>query len=194
AVMEQHTSKLGEVRIIRNAENAGPSIRINQGAREASGTYFCLLDADELIAPDAVKIMMALIAAERAEMVHGKVIDCTSPAAEIVPPPLGTRPPFVTCIAPLDAVLQTRGIVRMAWLVEAALFRAAGGCDERIFIQDEALPLRLAACASRMVDLHAGITCAPPAGSHLSADTRQQHHDRFFAYYHVLRDNPKLTA
>src|SRR5690606_41532073 len=68
---------------------------------------------------------LALIAAERAEMVHGKVIDCTSPAAEIVPPPHGTRPPFVTCIAPLDAVLQTRGIVRMAWLVEAALFRAA---------------------------------------------------------------------
>ena len=194
AVIEEHAPKLGEVRILRNTKNAGPSIRLNQGAREASGTYFCLLDADELIAPDAVKTMMALITAERAEMVHGKVVHCTSPAAGIVPQPLGSKPPFVTCIAPIDTVLRTRGIVRMTWLVEAALFRAAGGCDERIFIQDEALPLRLASRASRMIDLHAGITYAPPANSHLSADTRQQHHDRFFAYYHALHDNRDLTT
>ena len=193
-VIEEHTAALGQVRILRNAKNAGPSIRLNQGAREASGKYFCLFDADELIASDAVKTMMALVAAERAEMVHGKVVHCSRPAAQIVPEPLGSRPAFVASNTPLDMVLQTRGIVRMTWLVEAALFRAAAGCDERIFIQDESLPLRLAAKASRMIDLRAGITYAPTANSHLSSDKRQQHHDRFFAYYHALRENPALTA
>src|SRR3546814_256329 len=71
-VIEQHAPMLGGVRIIRNTQNAGPSVRLNQGAREASGTYFCLIDADELIAPDAVKTMMTLIAAERAEMEIGR--------------------------------------------------------------------------------------------------------------------------
>lgn len=194
AVIEKHAQALGQIRILRNAENAGPSVRLNQGAREASGKYFCLFDADELIAADAVRTMMALVATERAEMVHGKVVQCGRPAAEITPDPIGSRPPFVVSASPLDMVLQTRGIVRMAWLVEAELFRAAAGCDERIFIQDESLPLRLASKASRMVDLRAGITYAPLANSHLSADTRQQHHDRFFAYYYTLGDNPSLTA
>ncbi len=194
ALIEARAAALGQVRILRNAANAGPSIRLNQGAREAAGKYFCLLDADEMIAPDAVRTMTTLAGAERAEMVHGKVVHRNRPATEISPEPLGPRPAFAASAAPLDMVLQARGIVRMAWLVEAALFRAAGGCDERIFIQDEALPLRLAAKATRMVDLRAGITYAPQANSHLSADRRQQHHDRFFAYYYALQDNRGLTV
>ena len=194
AAIEKHAAALGQVRILRNTGNAGPSIRLNQGARLASGKYFCLIDADELIAPDAVKTMMTLLASAQAEMIHGKVVCCDRPAAEITPEPLGSGPSFVTSAIPLDMVLQTRGIVRMAWLVEASLFHAAAGCDERIFIQDEALPLRLASKASRMVDLRAGITYAPQANSHLSADKRQQHHDRFFAYYYALQGSQALTA
>jgi hypothetical protein len=91
-------------------------------------------------------------------------------------------------------ILNGRGFVRMAWLVETELFRAAGGCDERLFIQDEALPLRLAAKARRMIDFRGGVSYAPRAASHLSADKRQQHHDRFFAYYNLLRDMPALPA
>lgn len=194
AIIEAHAPALGRVRIIRNTENAGPSIRLNQGAREASGSYFCLIDADELIAPDAVQVMLALLSTEGAQMIHGKVVHCHRPAAEIAPEPIGAEPPFTVSATPLDMVLQTRGMVRMTWLVEAGLFRAAAGCDERIFIQDEALPLRLAARAGRMVDLRAGITYAPQATSHLSADKRQQHHDRFFAYYFALSDNLASTA
>jgi hypothetical protein len=109
-------------------------------------------------------------------------------------PSLGTMPECVVGDQPLQMVLRGRGFVRMAWLVQTALFRAAGGCDERLFIQDESLPLRLAANAHRMVDFRGGVTYAPRTESHLSADKRQQHHDRFFAYYNLLSDIPTLPA
>lgn len=194
AVIEGQAGDLENLRLIRNADNAGPSIRLNQGARAASGRYFCLLDADELIAPNAVEIMLGLLKAEQADMIHGKVIRSPLPAEQIRLDPVGPNPPYAVSAAPLDMVLHTRGLVRMTWLVAASLFRAASGCDERIFIQDEALPLRLAAKARRMIDLRVGITYAPRAEYHLSADGRQQHHDRFFAYYHILKENPQLSA
>ncbi|MEK9970981.1 MAG: glycosyltransferase family 2 protein, partial [Ferrovibrio sp.] len=107
-------------------------------------------------------------------------------------PPLGAMPDCLASDRPLEMLLRGRGFVRMAWLVETALFRAAGGCDERLFIQDESLPLRLAAHARRMVDFRGGMTYAPRTGSHLSTDKRQQHHDRFFAYFNLLADQPTL--
>jgi glycosyltransferase involved in cell wall biosynthesis len=192
AVLERMAAALPGMRILRNAANAGPSIRVNQGAAMAHGRLLCLIDADELILPDAVALMRRAMQQHDADMVHGKVLHSDRAAGETAPVPLGAMPACVASDRPLETILHGRGFVRMAWLVETALFRAAGGCDERLFIQDESLPLRLAAHARRMVDFRGGMTCAPRVGSHLSADKRQQHHDRFFAYYYLLADMPDL--
>jgi glycosyltransferase involved in cell wall biosynthesis len=194
AVLDQAAGVLPAVTILRNPTNAGPSIRLNQGAALACGRLLCLIDADELIAPDAVALMRQAMQQHNADMVHGKVVRSQLSAGEMELSPLGTMPECVVSDRPLQMILHGRGFVRMAWLVEAALFRAAGGCDERLFIQDEALPLRLAAKARRMVDFRGGVTYAPRVESHLSADKRQQHHDRFFAYYNLLADTPELPA
>ncbi len=194
AVLEREATALPAVTILRNATNAGPSIRLNQGAAQARGRLLCLIDADELVLPDAVALMQQALRQHGADMAHGKVIRSTLPPAQIVPAPLGTMPNCMTGDRPLQMILHGRGFVRMTWLVETALFRAAGGCDERLFIQDESLPLRLAARARRMVDFRGGVSYAPRAASHLSADKRQQHHDRFFAYYNMLHDLPALPA
>lgn len=194
AVLEQAAATLPATTILRNAANAGPSTRLNQGAALARGRLLCLIDADELIVPDAVALMRHAMQQHGADMIHGKVIRSDLPAAQIVPAPLNVMPDCDTDDRPLQMILRGRGFVRMTWLVEMALFRAAGGCDERLFIQDESLPLRLAAKARRMVDFRGGMTYAPQAASHLSADKRQQHHDRFFAYYNLLGDQPALPA
>ncbi|WP_300300769.1 glycosyltransferase [Ferrovibrio sp.] len=193
-ILQAHGSAFPLHRILRNTKNAGPSIRLNQGAREARGRYLCLIDADELIAPDAVAAMLRLLRQNHAEMAHGKVMRTALAAAEIHPPAIGMAPSCAISDQPLKTILNGRGFVRMAWLVETAVFQAAGGCDERLFIQDESLPLRLALKARRLVDLQADVMWAPQAASHLSANKRQQHHDRFFAYYHLLHDNPALDA
>ncbi len=194
AVLDQAAGVLPAVTILRNPTNAGPSIRLNQGTALARGRLLCLIDADELVAPDAVALMHQAMQHHNADMVHGKVIRSQQSADELVLSPLGTMPECIVSDRPLQMVLHGRGFVRMAWLVETALFRTAGGCDERLFIQDEALPLRLAAKARRMIDFRGGVTYAPRAESHLSADKRQQHHDRFFAYYNLLADMPALPA
>lgn len=194
AVLEQAAVTLPAVTILRNAANAGPSIRLNQGAAQARGRLLCLIDADELIAPDAVALMQQAMQQHNADMVHGKVVRSEQAADSVARLPLGAMPDCAVSDRPLQMILSGRGFVRMAWLVEAALFHAVGGCDERLFIQDESLPLRLAAQARRMIDFRGGVTYAPRTVSHLSADKRQQHHDRFFAYYNLLRDLPALPA
>lgn len=193
-ILEGATAALPAVTILRNPVNAGPSIRLNQGAAQARGRLLCLIDADELPAPDAVALMQQSMQRHGADMVHGKVMRSEQRVEQLVRPALGAMPECEISDRPLQMILNGRGFVRMAWLVETALFRAAGGCDERLFIQDESLPLRLAVRARRMVDFRAPVTYAPRTMSHLSTDKRQQHHDRFFAYYNLLGDIPALAA
>lgn len=192
AVLREAAAVLPNVQMLENASNAGPSVRLNQGAAVARGRFFCLIDADELIAPDGLAAMLRLLADNRADFAHGKVAKTDLPAGEIVPQPVGESPDHEVSDMPLSTILNGRGFVRMAWLVEAALFRAASGADEGIFIQDESLPLRLAARARRFVDMQAPLTYAPRGASHLSANRAQQHHDRFLAHYHLLQDEPGL--
>lgn len=193
SVLETYGKALPALAILRNTGNAGPSQRINQGVARARGRLLCLIDADELILPDAVAIMHGMLRDRQADMIHGKVLRSDAPADTIVLAPLGTTPDCAVSDQPLETILHGRGFVRMTWLIDTALFRAAGGCDERLFIQDEALPLRLARRAKRFIDFRGGMTLAPQAGSHLSADKRQQHHDRFFAYFNLLQDAPDLS-
>lgn len=192
AALRTAASSLPKVQVIANEANAGPSVRLNQGAALATGRFFCLIDADELIAPDVVSALMKLLAGHSADLAHGKVEKTELPADQIRPRPVGDAPECEVSNRPLKTVLEGRGFVRMAWLVDADLFRAAGGADERIFIQDESLPLRLASRSGRFIDLRAAMTYAPRAATHLSANRVQQHHDRFLAYHHLLRDNPGL--
>lgn len=194
AVLRAAADRLPNVRVLENARNAGPSVRLNQGAAVAEGRFFCLIDADELIAPDGLAAMLRLLANDGADFAHGKVAKTDLAANEIVPAPVGEAPDHEASDAPLKTILGGRGFVRMAWLVDADLYRAAGGADEAIFIQDESLPLRLAAKARRFVDMRAAMTYAPRGANHLSANRAQQHHDRFLAYYHLLRDNPGLPG
>lgn len=188
AVLKGLAARLANLRVIENTVNAGPAVRVNQGAEAARGRLLCLLDADEIVAPDALAVMARLIADRGADMVHGKVARGQGRLADARTPPIGAAPDIAVSDAPLRAVATGRGFVRMAWMVTADLFRTAGGCDRRIFIQDESLPLRLARHARRFVDLRAAVTAAAADGGHLSRDRAQQHHDRFFAAYNLLCD------
>jgi glycosyltransferase involved in cell wall biosynthesis len=192
AVLKGLAGKLPGLSVIENATNAGPAIRLNQGAASARGRLLCLLDADEIIAPDAIAVMARLMAETGADMVHGKVARTGLPLAGLRTPAIGAAPEFSVSDTPLATIAAGRGFVRMAWMATAELFGAAGGCDPRIFIQDESLPLRLASKARRFVDLRAAVTSAGTTGGHLSSNRPQQHHDRFFAAWNLLCDSDGL--
>src|SRR3546814_18377999 len=110
--------------------------------------------------------MRTLMERAGAQMAHGKIAASSQPAATPIPPPVGNDPDFAVLNAPLADILAGRGFVRMSWLVETALFRAAGGCDPLLFIQDESLSLRLA--ARRSEERRVGKECVSTCSSRWS--------------------------
>ncbi|MFN3613044.1 MAG: glycosyltransferase family 2 protein, partial [Rubrimonas sp.] len=166
------------LRLIENADNRGPAARLNQGAAAARGRWLHLIDADDLAAPGARAFMLAQAASQGVPLVWGR--RAKGAEARPVPPDAPARridDPLVFC--------ARRPVAHMALMVERALFLAAGGADERIFIQDQSLPLRLAARAPAMVWTEAVVCVAPVTG--LSANRVQQNHDRFRAAMGALR-------
>lgn len=193
AVLRAQTADMANVQIVENTQNAGPAIRLNQGAALATGKYLALFDCDEVLAPNAIATLLGLAGRHDADMVHGKWHKTADPIDQIQAGTIMPDEAEKVFQDPLGRVLG-RGIVRMTWLVERALFLRAGGCDEQVFVQDESLPLRLAAHARCLVDSSAIVTWVPAAGSHLSDNKIQQHHDRFMTFYHFLHQHPDLPA
>lgn len=185
------------VRIITNAENCGPSIRLNQGALAASGQYLYFLDGDDLAVDGAMAGMLDLLKREKADLIYGKTRKGrTEDLSDLLNAPLDRSAAHTTSEKPL-AYIMKGGFVRMSLMCERTLFLKAGGADERIFVQDESLPLRLCAHAKRFIDWQAIVTLMPllPIAavgtapvSKLSDDKTQQHHDGFFAHANILGD------
>lgn len=172
------------IRIVENRENAGPAIRLNQGAREARGRWLHLLDGDDAIPPNASAWMMAALEQRNAPLLYG----CRR-IEEIAPVPADAEAQLIA--EPLSFA-AARPITHIALMVARAVYMAAGGCDERIFIQDQSLPLRLGARIETMLWTDATLAIQPPERpGELSRDTAQQHHDRFFAAYNVLMSLPE---
>ena len=82
----------------------------------------------------------------------------------------------------LDAVLSGH-FTRMGQLIKADVLKQAGGADEKVFIQDESIPLRAAKHAQGIIKMDANVVLVPKENGNLSGDKSQLNHDRFYAYY-----------
>jgi len=170
--------------IVKNSENSGPAIRVNQGARAATGRWLHLLDGDDAIPPNASQWMMTALESRNAPLLYG-----SRRIEEISPIPSDAEAQLIA--EPLSFA-AAKPITHIALMVARAVFMAAGGCDERIFIQDQSLPLRLGARIQTMLWTDATLACQPPERpGELSKNITQQHHDRFFAAYNVLNSLPE---
>ncbi|KJE34168.1 glycosyl transferase family 2 [Thalassospira sp. HJ] len=190
-IINELSAKHDFVRVISNTVNKGPAIRLNQGAEAASGEYLALFDCDEILAPNAVEILLSLAKQHDADMVHGHCRKTSEPIENVVAHPIEQDLKVSIHENPLERILG-RGMVRMTWLVKRDVFIAAGGCDEKVFVQDESLPLRLSIHAKRLLDTDMILTVAPEVGSHISQNTLQLNHDRFLVYLNFLKAHPEL--
>jgi len=178
-------------RIVANVDNQGPSIRLNQGAGEATTPFLYFLDADDIAIKGAITGMLGLLQKENADLIYGKTIAPQAGGQDLA---VDVNAPYAVSSTPL-AYIMKGGFVRMALMCRRELFLEAGGADERLFVQDESLPLRLAAKSKRFVDWQAAVIAKPlDAGTkiveenHISNDKTQLHHDAFFAYANALAD------
>ena len=198
SVIEEAMQGAPHVRIIANDDNAGPSIRLNQGVEAARGAYLYFLDGDDLAADGAMAGMLDLLEKEQADLIYGKTRKLSPSSGGTMSLKADRNAPYNVSETPL-AYIMKGGFVRMALMCKRSLFVEAGGADERVFVQDESLPLRLAAHAKRFIDWRAIVTVMPNAGgeggrpadrvspaNRISNDKTQLHHDAFFAYANAL--------
>jgi len=170
--------------IIENSENVGPALRLNQGAKAANGRWLHLLDGDDAIPPNATEWMLAALEDRNAPLMYG----CRR-IEDVIPIPADAEAQLIA--EPLSFA-AARPISHIALMVARAVFMASGGCDERIFIQNQSLPLRLGARVQTMLWTDATLACQPAERpGELSKNVMQHHHDRFFAAYNVLHSLPE---
>ena len=185
AVIEKQTQEMANVKIIRNTDNMGPSVRLNQGVRQARGEYLYLLDADDIIPNNAAEKMLALLKKERADVIYGRCKKSYGKAEHLLGAAIQGDPPYTVSDRPLEYILKG-GFVRMGLMTTKSLYAASGGCDERIFIQDESLPIRLCAKANKLIDYSGLVLYWIARGEDkASANEVQLHHDGFLAYRHA---------
>ena len=171
------------IKIIQNKENIGPSKSLNLAANFSEGRYLIPVDGDDFLPKDATRFLLDTSKKHNTELVFG------------ISKRLKTIPGKVKHLAkeeyysnPLEFCLNKK-IVHMGFLVHKSLWLKSGGVDERVFIQDMSLPIRLAANASSLVYVNSVVYCLrDESDSNLSNNTDQQHHDRYLTYLNLLED------
>ena len=158
----------------------------------ASGKYFFLIDADDILVKNSLKIMLDAIKKEHADFVFGGYKITNQEQKDLLNIQLTDNTDYQVSSTPLDTVLNGR-YVRMSYLTTKELYLKSGGANDKIFIQDESLPLRLAYNAKKMLTLSCSAVYAGKNDNSLSKNKLQQIHDRFYAYYFALLEFTQLT-
>ncbi len=179
-----------EARLIRQ-DNRGPSAAVNRGLAEATLPFTYIVDGDDIIAPYATRLLAAAALKSQCGAVYGCSTWYDTEADIRFPPEPGDG--AVTVMA--DALFQSirRGHAGgSTYILDTALFKRAGGCDERVFVQDQSIAQRMARVGRiGLVDQLVAMGPANEPGRLMKRPVQQQHDQSLTALY-TLRDNPDL--
>ncbi len=189
-IIRQMTAGIKNVIIVTNPYNRGISARINQGIALAKGEWIRMLDSDDIFPLDSTEKMLKMAQETGAEIIYGSFTKTGKEPQELENSKLEK---FTYTYTPdaLDGVLNGK-FTRMGQLIKNEVLQKAEGADERVFIQDESLPLRAALYAKGVVKMTANVVLVPKEIGNFSGNRIQLDHDRFMAYYWMLKDHPEL--
>jgi glycosyltransferase involved in cell wall biosynthesis len=176
--------------------NQGPSVATNRGLAIASMPLVKLLDGDDLLAPDATGHLIDCMQCLGVEVMIGAGLPYRPGGETPVWPASPSSPPRLLP-DPLVALLRAIWFTPSNLLVRREALQRSGGCDERVFVQDYTLALRLARrCRFGITDMP--VVAAPErtemASDRLSANKAQILHDLNLALLLFIEDNPDLPA
>lgn len=191
-IIREMTAGIPNVKIIANKENRGISVRINQGINEAQGEYTRMLDSDDIFPLDSTEKMLELARRHHADMVYGCFTKTGKEPQELEREYLPKFDYKYNSNA-LQMVLTGR-FTRMGQLIRTSILQAGKGADERVFIQDETIPLRSAVHALGAIKMDANVVLVPKELGNFSGNKIQLDNDRFLAYCYMIMDNPQLPA
>ena len=191
-IIKELTAGVPNVIIVENDDNRGISPRINQGIALARSEFIRMLDSDDILPLDSTEIMLSLARENDADMVYGRFIKTGKEPQELEKNMTGNFH-FYFYENALPAVLKGR-FTRMGQLIKAEVLKKAKGADERVFIQDESIPIRSAAQAHGIIKMDVPVVLVPKEIGNLSGNKLQLDHDRFMAYCNMIIDHPELDA
>lgn len=140
AVMERLCAGRGNVRILRQA-NAGPAKATNAAVKAATLPWLKIVDGDDVLAPWCTQSLLDAATRLSTRFAVGRNIAARDPFHVDFPAALTSAVVrrcnfFAKCLRNVPCNLTPT-------LVDRALYWEIGGCDERLFIQDFSLLLRL---------------------------------------------------
>lgn len=186
-IIREKTKGIKNVTIVAKEVNEGISVTINQGLKLARGKWVRMLDSDDILPVDSTYKMIALADIHNADMVYGCFKKTGLEPLELVSQTMPASPVYTYEKNTLDAVLKGR-FTRMGQLIKGDVLKKSGGADERVFIQDESIPLRAARVGHGIIKILSEVVLVPKETNNLSKNTKQLDNDRFFAYYNMLLD------
>jgi glycosyltransferase involved in cell wall biosynthesis len=131
--------------VIERQTNHGSAHATNRGIALATQPFIKFVDADDLIAHDATRVLLDALAPTDAGLAYGGRVRYAEGETPDLAAALPAAPPAERLRAPLKLALKNSLFNPTQCLARTEAVRAVGGCDERIvWSQEYSLTLRLA--------------------------------------------------
>lgn len=187
AALNELKRALSNVTILRQP-NRGPAAATNAGLARARLAYIKPVDADDRLTPLATIRLLEACRTTGADVAFGGTIN-----GEAIPVDEPAEPAIELLDDTLGFLLRRAPFGPSALLVERDLFRAVGGCEESIFVQDYLMLLRLAR-HTRFAQIHGTVCLAPvDVPGRITGNQAQILHDLNAALARFCAETPDLA-
>ncbi len=192
----RNTTKTWSNTIYIDQLNQGPAIATNHAAKHAIYPYLKMVDADDVLAPYATKLLLHALNQSDSAAAYSLPLDINT-SIDYSHGIFFPEEPKSIDVTVVNDTLYT--VIKMGWagssnlMVKTAAFKAVGGCDETVFVQDWSLPLRLARCYSICFFRELIVYFPKTAMGRVMGNEPQMLHDLTSTQYNFIKQHPELA-
>jgi glycosyltransferase involved in cell wall biosynthesis len=195
--LERHARGLGRAAVV-SIPNSGPAAATNRGLARVTKEYVKIVDGDDILHPEATARLIAACRETGAGVAFGDLVRYDAAEARAEGGFRGFQPLAGTLATlhryPLRRLVKTWQINPTQHLFRAELLARIGGCDERVFIQDYSLALRLAR-RSAFAEVRGAVAAVPASdAARMTGNEAQILHDVSLATAFFVAENDDLHA
>ncbi len=107
-ILQKIASSDSRVKVYSNEINSGASVSRNLGIQRSTGEYLFFLDADDIVAENAIEFMVEVAEAQNSDIVRGKIT--------------GVKNDGTLCTLAAEHLLHTESIDAVTWFNEESLW------------------------------------------------------------------------